>query len=215
MPIIHPAAPERINAVTANYFFWQGLRWVPMGAALLVVAWISRADSAVPSSWELPLIIGAMVVALGLSSVAGRWYGKSFGRVRGIPGLHARRTRTKWLVVYPMLLVALVIDGVVKPPVLVSGVAFAIAIEAYRRSTGGGRRHYIVASLVFALLTVAPLVGLAVPGSQAVNVLIGVLGGTYVVGGLLDHLELKRVLPDLGDVEGAPGDAIAGLGTPR
>src|SRR5690242_19776943 len=33
------ASLDRINAVTANFFFWQGLRWVPLGVALLVVAW--------------------------------------------------------------------------------------------------------------------------------------------------------------------------------
>ena len=201
---------ERINAVTANFFFWQGLRWVPMGAALLIVAWSFGANTPVPETWQSPLLIGVMIAALGLSVVAGRWYDRSFGRVRGIPGQHARRTRTKWLVVYPAVLVALVLDGWLRMPVLFSGIAFAASIEAYRRSTGGGRRHYIFASAVFVIATFAPLLGIATRGAHAINLLMGLLGATYVVGGLLDHLELRRILPDVVDA-----DTIAGAGSAR
>jgi hypothetical protein len=188
-------SPERINALTSNFFFWQGLRWVPLGAALLIIAWSYSSASILPESWQSPLMVVVMAVALWLSAVAGRWYARSFGRVRGIPGQHARRTRTKWLVVYPLLVVALVIDGFVRPPMLVSGVAFAAAIEAYRRSTGGGRRHYIIASALFFALTFAPTAGLSTRGVAAVNLLLALLGATYVVGGVLDHLELRRMLP--------------------
>jgi hypothetical protein len=186
---------ERINALTSNFFFWQGLRWVPMGAALIVVAWSFSPSTPVPESWQSTLLIAVMAAAIALSVVAGRWYGRAFGRVRGIPGQHARRTRTKWLVVYPLIAVALLIDGIMRPPVLLSGFGFAAAIEAYRRSTGGGRRHYIVASVVFLALSFAPTIGLAAPGAQALNLLMAVLGATYVIGGVLDHLELRRLLP--------------------
>src|SRR5512147_1698793 len=117
MAVPRTATLDRINAVTANFFFWQGLRWVPMGAALLFVAWGFGPSSPIAASWQSPLLIAAMVTAVALSASIGRWYARSFGRVRGIPGQHARRTRTKWLVVYPLLLVALVIDGLAKPPV--------------------------------------------------------------------------------------------------
>ncbi len=208
------ATLERINAITANFFFWQGLRWVPMGMALMVVAWSHGPSSPVPKSWESPLFIATMAVALTVSAVVGRWYARSFGRVRGIPGQHARRTRTKWLIVYPALLVALMVDGFAKPSVLVSGMAFAAAIEAYRRSTGGGRYHYIIASIAFAALTFAPMLGLATPGAGALNLLIAVLGACYTIGGLLDHRELKRMFSDVDDTD-APRGAIAGVGGSR
>jgi len=205
-------SPERIQAVTSNFFFWQGLRWVPMGAALLFGAWSFEANGPVPESWRSFLLIAVLTVALVASGAVGQWYARSFGRVRGIPGQHARRTRTKWLVVYPMVFAAFLIDGVARPRVLVSGFALAVAVEAYRRSTGGGRRHYVVASAVFALLTIVPLLGLATPGPAALNLVFAVLGATYVVGGVLDHLELKRVLPDITDVDASLGDAAAGTG---
>jgi len=199
----------RINAVTANFFFWQGLRWVPVGAALLIIAWQLAPGSVVPESWASPLLVASMTVALAASTLIGRWYARSFGRVRGIPGQHARRTRTKWLVVYPALVVALVIDSIVKSPVLISGIAFAAAIEAYRRSTGGGRLHYVVASVVFAVLTFAPMLGFATPGKNALDLLVGMLGATYVIGGLLDHRELTRMFPS---ADSSPG-AVAGAGS--
>ena len=102
-----------------------------------------------------------------------------------------------------------------KPPVLLSGLAFAAAIEAYRRSAGSGRRHYIVASVLFALGAFAPLVHIARPGPYALNLLLALLGATYVVGGVLDHFELKRILPDLTDGDASTPDAIAGIGAPR
>src|SRR5689334_4464918 len=199
MSAVRTVSPERINAVTSNFFFWQGLRWVPMGVALLVACWSKSSITLVPEPWQSVLALVTMIAAFALSGAAGRWYARSFGRVRGIPGQHARRTRTKWLVVYPALLVALVVDAVAKPPVLVSGVAFAAAIEAYRRSTGGGRAHYIVASIVFAALTFAPTLGFSSPGAVAINLVIAVLGATYTIGGLLDHRELTRLFPDVHD----------------
>lgn len=214
MPDGTTATLERINAVTANFFFWQGLRWVPVGAALMVVTWSHSPGSPVPKSWDSPLAIATMGLAFAASAMVGRWYARSFGRVRGIPGQHARRTRTKWLVVYPALLIALVVDAIAKPPVLVSGIAFAAAIEAYRRSTGGGRVHYVLASVIFAALTFSPTLGLTTPGASTLNLLIAVLGATYTIGGVLDHRELTRVFPDVQDADTSHG-AAAGVGHSR
>lgn len=202
---------ERVRAITANFFFWQGLRWVPMGAALLLVAWVLSPAAAVPEAWQSPILIGAMVAALAISGVAGRWYGRAYGRVRARPGMHVRRSRIKWLLVYPVLLGAFIVDALLRPPVLVSALAFAGAIEAYRRSTGGGRRHYLVASAVFAVSTFAPTFGVVHLGASAVNMVIALLGATYAIGGILDHLELRRTLPlsaDAGEADGDPAGLV-------
>jgi len=47
----------------------------------------------------------------------------------------------KWLLVYPAMVAAMIFDAKLDTPIFLSGIVFGAAIEAYRRSTGGGRRH--------------------------------------------------------------------------
>ena len=191
-----PAANLReVRAVTANYFFWQGLRWVPMGVALVLLAVGLLESAALPSAvreWGLwPL----MIVALWLStSVLGRYYRRTFGQVSADPEQHTRRTSVKWFVVYPAMLAAMVIDMKLTLPIVVSGIVWGAAIEAFRRSTGGGRRHYTVAAILLMVFGLLPLVGLIPTGKDAVSILIGAVGLVYIVGGILDHQALVRIL---------------------
>ena len=183
---------DRVRAVTANFFFWQGLRWVPLGVMLMVSALAPRSPALKP--WVSIGMFVLLAVAGWLSvSVLGRYYAQAYGRVQGIAGQHARRTRIKWLIVYPIMTAALVLDWRLNLPVFLSGAAFAAGIEAYRRSTGGGRRHYLVAEVLLAALTLVPLVSAASSRSLLVP-FIGILGAIYVVGGILDHLELTRIM---------------------
>ena len=43
---------RRMREVTANFFFWQGLRWVPLGAALLLVTWSMLPAFPLPAPWR-------------------------------------------------------------------------------------------------------------------------------------------------------------------
>jgi len=204
------SAVRRIHDITANFFFWQGLRWVPVGIALLVVAWSFAPRIGGPEWLQDWLPAAALLAAVPASTAIGQWYAKAYGRVRAIPGMHTRRSRLKWFVVYPLLLATLVVDTHFKLTVLTSTLAFAAAIEAYRRSTGGGRRHYLVASLAFLASSVAPVLGLVTPGAEAVDMVVALLGATYVVGGVLDHLELRRALPAIPRADGPVADAWCG-----
>jgi hypothetical protein len=40
------------------------------------------------------------------------------------------------------MVAAMIFDAKLDTPIFLSGIVFGAAIEAYRRSTGGGRRHY-------------------------------------------------------------------------
>jgi hypothetical protein len=184
-----------IHDVTDNFFFWQGLRWIPMGAAMVACAAVSSPRLPVPPvqrGWIAGL---AFAAALWLSTtVLGGYYTRQFGRVRGDPSRHSLRTSLKWLVAYPALCVALVIDATRAPQVSVSSLAFAIALEAYRQSTGGRRVHYRWAAIGLVAFSTLPAFGLASPGKGILAPLIGVIGFIYVVGGLLDHRELLRIL---------------------
>ena len=191
-----PSDPDlrRIHAVTANFFFWQGLRWVPLGAALVVFAWSSLPSFPLPAAWRDTTPWITLTFSLAASWLIGAYYAHIYGHVRSLPGMHARRNALKWSVVYPAMALALIVDGVMKPPIMVSGLVFAAGIEAYRRSTGGGRLHYVVASVLFAVATFAPILGVVQPGKDVLTFVLGSLGGVYMIGGVFDHFELRRLL---------------------
>jgi hypothetical protein len=186
---------RRLHAVTDNFFFWQGLRWVPIGVALMVVS-IAMMPG-VPLAKPIRPWVGVpfMLVAFWLStSVLGRYYARHFGRVRMDLSRHKTRTSVKWLVAYPAMLAAMVVDARWKPPVLLSAIAFALAIEAYRESTGGGRTHYIFAAFTLGAFALLPALGVISTGLTALAGVLALTGAIYVVGGLLDHRELVHIL---------------------
>jgi hypothetical protein len=184
-----------LRDVTANFFFWQGLRWVPMGVALIVLAIAQSPALPLPEGARDLITAATMLVALWLSTtVAGAYYARTFGNVRVIPGLHARRDTMKWLVVYPLMFGAMIVDATLRPPVFVSGLVFAAGIVAYRHSTGGGRVHYLFAAAILALVGLLPLTGALPTGKELFGPFLGLLGAIYVVSGFLDHRELTRIL---------------------
>jgi hypothetical protein len=186
---------REVRAVTANYFFWQGLRWVPMGLALLATGAAFIARDALPRAvreWG-PLLL--ILIALWLStSVLGRYYRRTFGQVRADPEQHRRRTSIKWFVVYPAIVVSMIVDMKLTVPIVLSGIAWAAGIEAFRQSTGGQRWHYTVASVVLCVVALLPLAGVIPTGKDGMSILIAAVGLVYVVGGVLDHQALVRIL---------------------
>ena len=186
---------QAIHDVTDNFFFWQGLRWIPMGAAMVACAAVSSPRLPLPPIQRGWIAVLSFAAALWLSTtVLGGYYTRHFGRVRGDPSRHSLRTSIKWLVAYPAICLALLIDATRAPHVSVSGLAFAIALEAYRQSTGGRRAHYRWAAIGLVAFSTLPVFGLAPPGKGLLAPLIGVIGFIYVVGGVLDHRELVRIL---------------------
>jgi len=186
---------RRIHDVTDNFFFWQGLRWIPLGAAMLTYSALRSADLPIASDAPEWISLLLFAVAMWLStSVLGRYYARHFGSVRGDASRHVVRTSVKWLVVYPAIVVAMLVDIELLPPFVVSGLAFAVAIEAYRQSTGGGRGHYTAFAIGLVAFSILPLFGIVPAGKQGLTPLIGIVGLIYIVGGVLDHRELVRVL---------------------
>ena len=186
---------REIHDVTDNFFFWQGLRLIPMGAALLGSAALLSPEVPIPAGLREWIALLLLAVALWLSTaVLGQYYSSHFGRVRGDPSRHVTRTMVKWLIAYPGIIVAMLVDARIGPGVVVSGLVFASAIEAYRQSTGGGRGHYIVAAIGLVAFSVLPVFGVVQAGKHALTPLIGIIGLIYMVGGVLDHRELVRVL---------------------
>lgn len=199
MPIVQSLATHhslrRIHTITDNLFFWQGLRWVPVGAALIIISLALSPAAPVPKVLRPWVGIPLIVIAFWLSqSVIGRHYARTLGRVEMDNQRHTRRTTIKWLVACPALALAMVADARWQPPVMVSGIVMALLIEAYRESTGGGRLHYVAASASLVAIALLPLWNVIAPGIPALNVVMGYVGAIYVFGGVLDHRELLRAI---------------------
>src|SRR5215213_4418120 len=120
-----------IENVTANFFFWQGLRWVPLGAAMLL--WVTLPGS-VAGARRSGIVVVAMIAALWISERIGHYYSRTYGNV--LAARNERRERWKWNFVYPVMIASLVADGLWKPPLLLSGLVWSAAIILYWNSTG-------------------------------------------------------------------------------
>jgi hypothetical protein len=185
---------ERIRRVTSNYFFWQGLRWVPIGLVVMALGLRRTNWSPIADAWEDTLILCLIVLVMALSPLIGVYYRRSFGDVRDDPDAHQRREMMKWLLVYPLMILSLVIAMKFKPAFFVTGPVWCSGILAYWLSTGRGRPHYLIASMSMLGLSVLQWFGFVEPGKQMFSVFGLVLGAIYIIGGLLDHRELCRIL---------------------
>ena len=183
----------RVRAVTDNFFFWQGRRFIGLGPVLIVSGFVTNAR--VDERLANGLLFGAMVLALAVSAGVGRRYRAEFGNVRPIPGAHALRSRIKWLLVYPAMLASLAFDLLYRAqlPFLLSGFVWAVGLVLYRKSTGGGRVHYLVLAACLAGLGLAPL-ATGIDSRALVSVMMLVLGAGYTAAVLLDDDEMRDVL---------------------
>lgn len=99
---------------------------------------------------------------------------------------------------------SLVVDAVVAGPVFLSGPVYAAALVGYWYSTGRGRHHYLplaaatapirALAAATALIGLVPLFGPSQRGEVLFPVFFAWLGLLYVVGGLLDHVALRRAM---------------------
>jgi hypothetical protein len=185
---------DTTRRVTANVWFWQGLRWAPGGLVFL----LTPLTALLPDDWAPLVWLGwAGVLALWwyLYRLADRYYARRFGVVVGLAGQHRRRELVKWFVAYPAMAASVFVDLLAAPKVFLSGVVWALALLAYRASTGGGRAHYFVGAFLLAALTPLPALGVLDNGRPMVGLWAALVGALYLVLGTLDHLELARRFP--------------------
>jgi hypothetical protein len=187
---------DLIQQVTANYFLWQGLRLIPVGAFLFFQA-VMLAEpawwpfSAVP---ELLVILIACIPVYIAFHAIGAYYERTFGHVHSKPGLHQRRDTVKWIVVYPAMGASLLLDASMRPPVFVTGLVWGCAVVAYWWTTGRARIHYLPVAVLFAATAFLPTLGLIEAGKPIIAFFLAIVGLAYMVAGILDHRELIKIL---------------------
>ena len=181
----------RVRAVTDNFFFWQGLRFVALGPVLIIAALANMPGTDQPAGKIL--LVASVVAAAWASTIVGRRYRRDFGSVRPIPGAHSTRSRIKWLIVYPLMFAALAVDLKNPLPVFLSGPVWAAGLMLYRHSTGGGRFHYLALAATIAALGLAPLAA-GLTGKETMTIMFLILGAGYTACAWLDDREMRSIL---------------------
>jgi hypothetical protein len=181
----------RVRAVTDNFFFWQGLRFIALGPVMMFVALATMPG--VDERLSNGALIACLFAAILASTLVGRRYRRDFGSVRPLPGAHATRSRVKWLIVYPLMFAALAVDLLRPLPVFVSGPVWAAGLLLYRHSTGGGRFHYVALAAVLAALVIAPAAA-GLTSKQAMSVMFLILGAGFTACAWLDDREMRSIL---------------------
>jgi hypothetical protein len=183
----------RVRAVTDNFFFWQGRRFIALGPVLMIAAFTTNA--AIDERIADGVLVAALAAAILVSAAMGRRYRSEFGRVSPLPGAHAARSWIKWLLVYPAMIASLAADLLYadRLPVFLSGFVWAAAVFLYRQSTGGGRAHYLVLAVSLEALGLAPLAA-GITSRDMVAVMMLVLGAGFTVAALLDDAEMRAVM---------------------
>lgn len=181
----------RVRAVTDNFFFWQGLRFVGLGPVMMLAAIANMPGVDRPAGKIV--LVACMAAAMWSSTIVGRRYRRDFGSVRPLPGAHATRSRMKWLVVYPLMFGSLAVDLKSLLPILLSGPVWAGGILLYRLSTGGGRFHYVALAAAMASLVLAPLATGLTP-KDTVTIMFLILGAGFTACAWLDDREMRSIL---------------------
>jgi hypothetical protein len=200
--------PDKIRRVSANFFFWQGLRFVPFGLALAIygVLFTQPGNLGITGDYGVLITAGLFLFAWLAMNYIGKYYYRVYGSIQNVPGLHLRRERIKWWLVYPLITLAIAADLIWARSFVFSGITWALSTLAFWWSTGQGRRHYWLAIATLAAYSFAPMFGLIEPGKAAISWFFVLVGLVYVFCGLLDHAELTRLMGE--KRKGANGLAV-------
>ncbi|MDX2004808.1 MAG: hypothetical protein SFU83_05970 [Meiothermus sp.] len=189
---------EQIQTITRYFVYWQGLKIVPAGVFLLILAFIYDFDGS--ALWWAIYAGGFVLFAAGTLSVS-RWYRRLFGVVSN-PGVNQSLDRRTYLIFIPVIVGSVVMDLTFQLPVSLYALALAAGLLWSRQVTGGGRPHYVwIAGLMIAA---AFLPGVMGDDSSAIQFALAVMGAGSIAIGILDHLELTRIFkPVSGDEVGS------------
>jgi hypothetical protein len=207
---------NKIRFIATNYVNLQGLRNVPFGISIILLALLTNSlltsgltrdtlwDNGLAGGAKYYVIGGVILVSMIVSLfLIDKYYFHYFGRVKRTPE-SSRFEGLIQIVGSILLLVALFVDITFRLPVSCIGLVFAaVLIAEYLRLTWlvGGRFliYYPLGALITAFVSILPLFGITRWWLTVglVSKLIGieiVVGVFMILAGVWGHLFLLRVL---------------------
>jgi drug/metabolite transporter superfamily protein YnfA len=190
--------PEKLRYVTRHFYDLQGLKLVVLG-----VLFASPRLQFTQQWAALALLALQIAVIIYLWRRVGRYYERRFGDVR------TERGWRQYALVFGLLAalaVGLLLEVTVDLPFVAVGVVLGGYLCTLCRPRLGLRMYYAAFGLIFIALSFAPP-ALVEPASSAFDPLLFALvtltGPLLIIGGLLDHLTLVRVLDAASDAPAA------------
>lgn len=185
---------DQIRYVAGHYYILQGLMKMPWGLAVLVstavrVGWLPTPD------WAENYIdvsnAGVLISAL-LLSVITLYYRRTFGHI--VPRYpHPWRLLALLLGVFGVLVVAILVDQRLHPPVILSCLVMAAVLFGYFWPHRRFAWYYIGLAVIIGAAGLLPLTGL-ITADQYLPLGALAWGAILFVGGLFDHLLLLRTM---------------------
>lgn len=199
---------ERVRYVAGNYERLWGLRFVPVGLFMFLIAY---RDSGLGPSWLQPGQLSApLLLALALMFVlmwiAREYYRRTYGRVlQRASGRSVVLDVVIGLAVFGGVLSVNWLDFVLQPTVSLTGLVVVSLLALWWFVTGSVRHHYMLLSILLLGLTFLPLLKAPFdprfPFDDSVNASL-ISGVGFIVIGVGDHLLLARTfraVPEEGD----------------
>ena len=194
----------QIHFIAANYSRLQGLREVPVGMLVVFVSVWAMYNHGPTADLTAPFL--ALLGAILLYWLAGRYYDRAFGRVKQTR--HQRNREIISSIAFSVLaLLAFWLDTAIQIPFCALGLVFSAALyENFWRATESVRKKAIVlfpenfaAATLILIVSILPIFGLNWweafgMKSQVVNVLM-VIGIVIIFAGIWGHLRILRDLP--------------------
>lgn len=190
---------KKIQFVTTNFPFLQGLKTVAIGIFLLFIGKYSPAQQG-----NLSITLPLLVVTLVLVFLANRYYRKNFGQVQITK--KARRMEIIISLIFGILaLIAFMIDTSLLLPVSLLGFVFAVGlISDYLRLTMVVKMPFLSIypwlAVFIILINLFPILGLNIIWENlgfenAVDGVLTLMGLSMIVIGVAGHMFLIRSLP--------------------
>jgi hypothetical protein len=181
---------SQIQELTANYSDRQGLRVIPIALAVMVQAF--------PRYPAKILGVDSMLVALAAGFIGywliGLYYRRRFGSVEELP-YEGMALPLQLGVVFIGFIVSITIDLTLHPRVFLSGLVIAAWLTITAWPSRRLRREYSAIGFVLALVSLAPLAGVAqVDVGRAYGFWFGVM---LLIAGLRDHFAFVSVFPPM------------------